>query len=78
MKGTVGHLVQPPSVCVAQALNQGIVTTTGVARIFVRGVLKYNAVKPHGGVAAHGQLAGHRGWVREGDVPPPAEGGGSC
>ena len=34
--------------------------------------------KPHsGGVAAHGQLAGHRGWVREGDVPPPAEGGSS-
>ena len=26
------------------------------------------------GEAAHGQLAGHRG-VREGDVPPPAEGG---
>ena len=23
----------------------------------------------------HGQLAGHRGWVREGDVPPPTEGG---
>ena len=20
-------------------------------------------------------FAGHRGWVREGDVPPPAEGG---
>ena len=26
------------------------------------------------GTATYGQLAGHRGWVREGDVPPPAEG----
>ena len=24
--------------------------------------------------AIYGQLAGHRGWVREGDVPPPTEG----
>ena len=26
------------------------------------------------GTATYGQLAGHRGWVQEGDVPPPAEG----
>ena len=30
----------------------------------MKGVLKVN-----------GQVAGHRGWGREGDVPPPAEGG---
>ena len=27
------------------------------------------------GAAAYGQLAGHRGWVWEGDVPHSAEGG---
>ena len=37
---------------------------SGVARILMKGVLKVN-----------GQLAGHREWGREGDVPPLAEGG---
>ena len=27
------------------------------------------------GIGAYGQLAGHRGWVQKGDVPPPAKGG---
>ena len=27
------------------------------------------------GTATYGQFAGHRGWVREGDVPSPAKGG---
>ena len=27
------------------------------------------------GIAVHGQLAGHRGREREGDVSPPTEGG---
>ena len=38
--------------------------SSGVAMILLKGVLKVN-----------GQLAGHRGWGREGDLPPPAEGG---
>ena len=37
---------------------------SGVARILMKGVLKVN-----------GHLAGYRGWGREGDVLPPAEGG---
>ena len=27
------------------------------------------------GATMYGQLAGHRGWVQEGDVPPHAKGG---
>ena len=46
-------------------------------RAHVEGIPKYDVmiVEVVCGVAAHGQLAGHRGWVWEGDVPPPAEGG---
>ena len=54
------------SVCLQMDLQtrHQVAQASGVARILLKGVLKGN-----------GQLAGHRGWGREGDVPPPAEGG---
>ena len=39
-------------------------TSSGIARILVKRVLMLN-----------GQFPGHRGWVREQDMPPPAGGG---
>ena len=45
---------------------------SGVARILVRGVLRLVVICY---LSAGAQLAGHRGREREGDVPPPAEGG---
>ena len=47
----------------------------GVGRNFERGSHQFVRVVVVCSVAMHGQLAGHRGWVREGNVPPPAKGG---
>ena len=50
---------------VAISTQTRVVVIRGIGRNFERG----------SDVAMHGQVAGHRGWVRDGDVPPPAEGG---
>ena len=45
--------------------------TRDVGRNFERGVESACSCKLVHGEDIYSQLAGHRGWVREGDVPPP-------
>ena len=47
---------------------------SGGSKIFQRGVpVFHRKVRPHGFGLLHLLLAGHRGWVWEGDVPPPCQ-----